>query len=46
MDEMTLPTNEEEMVAEIPETGEGFAEEALAGNLEDQPEITLEDLPL
>lgn len=45
MDEMIPQINEEE-VAEISETGEGFAEEALSGSLEDQPEITLEDLPL
>lgn len=35
-----------EEIPETPVTEEGFAEEALAGNLEDQPEITLEDLPL
>ncbi|MEK7660403.1 MAG: hypothetical protein AAB343_04340 [Patescibacteria group bacterium] len=45
MDEIP-PISTESQELEIPETGEGFAEEALSGNLEDQPEITLEDLPL
>lgn len=45
MDEIISPADTEETI-ETPETGEGFAEDALAGNLEDQPEITLEDLPL
>ncbi len=47
MDDITTPQPKDEIeVAEPTPTEEGFAEEALAGEPDDQHELTLEDLPL